>query len=801
LLDQSVKPETEESSSTTMQTNEKDEIITAESFSMQPSLSDSEPFSLEGILQVRKGRSTGQSSLRYKRRLVCFYFENGGSITISKSECESHAIRHPTLVLSAAYSLLQSDLLEMNITSDMSWVAKDIDNDPSSFVIEVMAFPENKVHDSRTAVSFRDSMCIEESEDDDNSEEELEFTTDVDRDDDESHYSKSTIPTYSDTITAERRGKPFRIYFRCIFEKNEKALWLKAFESAGRLSSETRKKWSLLSSLSQPLNLGSGRSRVRNTENTQIVKDGSKIGSDRLVDPDSVDLTDDVERLARGRRTSVKGREFRVLPTSAYPHRWLTKAEMREEMVLSSERFHDLRVPGCKEKAIGILEVEVLQCLGLPKLDRGSDTDAVVYLVCGEYAFATDVIPNRSNPMWLRKSRRACIFPIFHGYASLYVGVFDHEPRRTKDDFAGRVEVNLSRLRPQSTYDVTLPLRLSTHVYSRRRRGAVRLRFTLKWHSERDALLSYIPKQLPPLNPQFSKPNYETTVRCTDQKAFRNIALTVHGAHLPGRFTFNQMRAAIREINFTRKNVFTAIRQGLRDTRQWQNPAISAFVFLSWMHCIYANTFSLVPAYAMLFFVIKLMSNYWRFCADGPGQRGFIPPSWEELFMALVRGGDPNYQAIEPLELGARRAKRRKSGDPQAESSEDFNYSQYKGLTYQPRGKMLFKALGLVPDENKCPDEDHLEFPFACGKDYPKFTIKECLVTKGKGNSQIIPDENTVVSGLSDEHSRYLTLQMPRFPLEVDLQAMMRKDSSGTKDFDEEEINFNARVAVISQGK
>lgn len=362
---------------------------------------------------------------------------------------------------------------------------------------------------------------------------------------------------------------------------------------------------------------------------------------------------------------------------------------------------------------------------------------------------------------------------------------------------------------PHLQYDVTLPLRLSTHVYSRRKRGALRLRFTLNWHSERDALLSYLPDTLKIPLPQHTTPNCKTTVLCSDQKAFRNIAITVHGAHLPGRFTFNQMRAAIREINFTRKSVFTALRRNFRETRQWQNPAMSAFVFLSWMHCIFANAFSLVPAYVMLYFLLLLMRNYAKYSIDGPGVRGFIPPTWEELFMALVRGSDPNFHAIEPLELGLRPSplSRRRSPESIIRSGNDpGRISQYKVNTHNPKGKSLLRALDFLPEGQVDPNDDHLEFPFADGKDYPKFTVEECLVTQGKstfrrpsGSGSFFDENNsTALSNITDDDHR--SRVMPRFPIDMDLQRMMRKDSSGTRDYDEEEDNFAARRAVISQG-
>ena len=125
----------------------------------------------------------------------------------------------------------------------------------------------------------------------------------------------------------------------------------------------------------------------------------------------------------------------------------MTNAELHQEMVKPSTVFHDLRKPA-NQKEIGTVKIEVLQCLGLPRLDRASETDAVIYAVLGSSAFATDCIFNRLNPIWLPKSRRACIFPVFHAFSCIYVGVFDDDGKNEKDDFAGRVVINLSSLRP-----------------------------------------------------------------------------------------------------------------------------------------------------------------------------------------------------------------------------------------------------------------------------------------------------------------------------------------------------------------
>ena len=775
--------------------------------------------SIEGTLLMRKGRASGNSTWQWKRRWVVFRFDDGGSVAIYKKGYQKQQQqqqqpeasrtrlrstlhrRDSTINLFAEHR--QKAVPVLDIPPDVPWMVKDIPQDPSTFVIEIATVDDgddDAFDEGGNGEGGDDAYSL-----DGNTLDGLDDLFSVDGTVDRNNTDGSFI---NELAYAQHLGKPYRVYFQCYHNPDEKALWIKAFSNAGRLSHTVRHKAPLL--LRSLTTYHAAASRVRNTATARIAREARQLDAQRGNSTHGhrqqpMDPSRDVEFLVRGPR-HAPDKEFRCQPTYAYPHQWMTKAEMREEMILPSEHVHDLRVPNSTATEIGSLQVEVLQCIGLPRLDRGSDCDAVVYMVVGSHAFCTDIIYSRANPMWLRKSRRACEFPLYHGYARLYAGVFDDEPRKVKDDFAGRVVVDLARLRPRSTYDVTLPLRLSTHVYSRRRRGSIRLRITVRWKTERAALLSYVPRTLRIPLPQHSRPNLSTTVMCSDQKAFRNIAITVHGAHLPGRFTFTQLRAVIREINFTRKFVFTTLLQTIHATCRWRNPAISAYIFLSWMHCIYANCFSLVPAYVMFYLFLILMQNYARYSVDGPSQRGFVPPSWEELLLALIRGGsDPHRTpAIAPLSLTVDHSTPRFRGQPPPVSVR----------THEPKGKKLFEALGFIntSDEknvqgNLDPNKDHLEFPFAEGRLYPKFTVKESLVVHGKeeelqrsssmerpalkSSSMSASTSSQTINENGENHKK-------RFKVDVD---WMKKDFSGTKEFDEEANKFRAVGAVISKGR
>ena len=99
------------------------------------------------------------------------------------------------------------------------------------------------------------------------------------------------------------------------------------------------------------------------------------------------------------------------------------------------------------------------------------------------------------------------------------------------DDFAGRVVVDVSRLRPNSEYDVYLPLRLYRNTYVKQPRGVIHLRLRVEWHNEKKAVLSYL--KLPKKTKHLGN---SVTVNCADLKSFRNVVLTVQGKDVPGRW-------------------------------------------------------------------------------------------------------------------------------------------------------------------------------------------------------------------------------------------------------------------------
>jgi hypothetical protein len=281
----------------------------------------------------------------------------------------------------------------------------------------------------------------------------------------------------------------------------------------------------------------------------------------------------------------------------------------------------------------------------VPNKFHWKETSAFCLAVCGSSAFRTDVMPPVANPMWLSKMRRACIFPLYEGYANIYVGCFAHH-QNFKDLFLGRVVLDVAKLRQGSTYDVTLPLRKSSVIYTKAQRGAIRVRFHLDWKDERKALLSYLPRKMPTF-----KPLDKVTIKCCDNKAFQNVARVVHGHDMPMKFSMKLVKSTIREFDFVQIHIVRYIRQReIRNLMRWEYPLISFYVFCAWMHAVYCATIRYVPGHLVTFVLLHICKNYALYVLEGNHDKGFTAPTWEEMLAALCFGKE-NRKWIQPLEM------------------------------------------------------------------------------------------------------------------------------------------------------
>ena len=214
----------------------------------------------------------------------------------------------------------------------------------------------------------------------------------------------------------------------------------------------------------------------------------------------------------------------------------------------------------------------------------------------------------------------------------------------------------------------------------------------------------------------------------------------VYGLDMPRRFNFRSWRATLREANFTRKVISLTLRQQTISLVLWKNPSTSFCVFCVWMHCIQVGCRA-VPTYLALFGLMIMIRNYFFF---GLGcQNGFIPASFEEMFLALW--SDTN--SIAPIEMKPPR---------KSLSASLAEFYDPKPSTHVPKGKQLFSLLGFTEeDPDSSPEDYHMEFAWSRGLNYNRFTVRDSLVEKQpimarpKKKEQGRPDDIDV-AGLDD---------------------------------------------------
>jgi hypothetical protein len=171
--------------------------------------------------------------------------------------------------------------------------------------------------------------------------------------------------------------------------------------------------------------------------------------------------------------------------------------------------------------------------------------------------------------------------PLLNAYSQVYVGTFDSDGEKEEDDFTGRVVIDIPQLHSGFVYDVTLPLRRTSRVYTRQRTGSVRLRIQVNWkNGERSALLSYIPKSPADITKRLkaAQPHPRTMVSCPDSKSFKNVCRTVYGEDIPGKFDGNIATAVSKEMTMVARVVGHHTERIIKDVIRWNNPLLSGYL-------------------------------------------------------------------------------------------------------------------------------------------------------------------------------------------------------------------------------
>ena len=378
----------------------------------------------------------------------------GRAVGLSGDDGFNDATATATAGLATTTQTTKKKQLCLDFSADLPWRVRDVENDPATFVVEIATSALKDDYfdfdryagsaasgldgggsggggDDSTLRTFRSEsgrVTVEDEvmgdiEEDDDEDEDDDFDDDDDDDDngvfivwgdeDQNDNEHVAVPEKQerpnqvliDLARAVSRNRQYvRYTFKCPSKKNEKALWLTAFSKVERLSMESSRRRGLLTSASTAKM--QRNSRIRTSVAADHARASIAVAKDMTNVVENLVGNDPDTRPAPRASKSTAEKEYRVRPNYAYPHQWMTHAELTEEMLAPSSAVHDLRLPAAvaPKKELALLRVDVLQCLGLPRpkgraAGTTTDPNAVVYLVCGSYAFTTDVIPACQNPV------------------------------------------------------------------------------------------------------------------------------------------------------------------------------------------------------------------------------------------------------------------------------------------------------------------------------------------------------------------------------------------------------------------
>lgn len=139
----------------------------------------------------------------------------------------------------------------------------------------------------------------------------------------------------------------------------------------------------------------------------------------------------------------------------------------------------------------------------------------------------------------------------------------------------------------------------------------------------------------------------------------------------------------------------------------YQNPLVSLYIFVTWMHCVYADSMKLAPAYFVGYLILCLFNNYETFNQDEERHLGFAPPTLQELLTAMVsRTEETSVRSIFVDKNAVSMRQRNKLFEKQYSGS-TYSFSQDFSGDIQPL--------------------DHREFPFSEKLEYPRFRPEDAV--------------------------------------------------------------------------
>ena len=230
------------------------------------------------------------------------------------------------------------------------------------------------------------------------------------------------------------------------------------------------------------------------------------------------------------------------IPTLAVKQRYEPPTNWMQSHV--DESVHSTHVAA----AIGELRIELLEAERLPQMDKliggltggkpfGS-ADPYAVVVFEGSAARTSTVRNSREPKWsaAHGCARAFRFPVCSAYSCVHISLMDYD-LVGDDEVIGRCVVELGSLYARTQYDCWLPL-AKKGLRHPGRRGAVRLRYSVVFDSDRQRLLSYVrPLQNPTYHVPLLKQEYSSAT------AFARL-----GARPEDKYDYHIFKAHIYEL-------------------------------------------------------------------------------------------------------------------------------------------------------------------------------------------------------------------------------------------------------------